>query len=123
MKAACAICPQGIDIPALLLHLRMRIVSGEGPAHVKVQTRKGRGFERAAFRGWAWAMGGPRRYRVVAALTRWFQPLVARPGVLQNIAKRLAPPLGSWTAARELRPADPRSFRARWRKGIPEDES
>jgi len=117
------VCPVKIDIPALLLHLRTRIVSGEGPAHTNVQTLKGRGFERLAFRGWAWVMSGPRRYRMAAALTRWFQPLVARPGVLQNIAKRLAPPLGAWTAARELRPADPRSFRARWRKGIPEDES
>lgn len=117
------VCPVKIDIPALLLHLRTRIVSGEGPAHVRAKTLKGRGLERATFRFWAWSMGGPRRYRTAAALTRWFQPLVARPGLLQSIARRLVPPLGAWTAARELRPAARRSFRARWRAGIEEDES
>jgi len=117
------VCPVKIDIPALLLHLRARIVEGRGlPADARRATRRGRGLERLAFRAWAWSMGGPRRYRATSWLVRRLQPLAARPGLAQRLARRLAPPLAAWTAGRELRPADPRPFRARWRAGEPPEE-
>ncbi len=108
------VCPVKIDIPRLLLHLRAKIVSGEGPPHVGAETRKGRWFERMTFRAWSWWMSGPRRYRIAGWFARKLQPLGARPGLIQRIAKRVSPPLGAWTAARDLRPAAPRSFRELW---------
>lgn len=111
------VCPVKIDIPALLLHLRSRIVEGRGiPSDVASATRAGRGFERLAFRGWSFFMGGPRRYRLASALVRTFQPRVVRTPWLRNIARRLSPPLAAWTAERELRPAARESFRQTWRR-------
>ena len=114
------VCPVKIDIPALLLHLRARVVEGRGlPSGVRTATRRGRRLERLAFRVWAWSMGGPRRYRATTWLVRRVQPAVAREGWLQRLASRVSPPLAAWTAGRELRPADPRPFRARWKAGEP----
>ncbi|TDJ66601.1 MAG: iron-sulfur cluster-binding protein [Planctomycetota bacterium] len=109
------VCPVKIDIPQLLLHLRARIVLGDGPPGGK-STREGRFLERLAFRAWAWAMAGPRRYRFTAWVTRIVQPVVVGDGRIGRLARRLVPPLGAWTAARELRAAAPRSFRAEWRR-------
>ena len=81
-------------MPRLLLGLRERAVS----------RGRGRG-ERLAFRLWAWAMGGPRRYAIGSRLARWFFPL----------ARRL-PPVRSWIAGRELAPPARRTFRELWKE-------
>ena len=108
------VCPVKIDIPALLLHLRSRVVERAGAGQVQGASTPGRWRERQAFRVWAAAMSNPARYRTFTRLLRWTQPLVARPGILQSVAKKLSAPLGAWTAARELRPAAKRSFREEW---------
>ncbi|MGA2033758.1 MAG: lactate utilization protein B [Thermoguttaceae bacterium] len=99
---ACAeVCPVKIDIAHQLVHLRHRAVNEPSPARSIV--------DRITWNLWAWAMGGPLRYR----LTMW----AVRCGV------RLAPwipwhpgKLGAWTRGREL-PAVPRqSFRAWWQR-------
>lgn len=109
------VCPVKIDIPELLLHLRARITAGDGPPGGK-STREGRFLERLAFRAWAWAMAGPRRYRLAAWGTRVLQPVAVRDGLMGRMARRAVPPLGAWSAARELRAAAPRSFREEWRR-------
>ena len=108
------VCPVKIDIPALLLHLRSRIVAGRE----RPEARRGRLGERIAFRLWAVAMGTPRRYGVSTALGRVLQRRAARGG----LARRLSGPLAAWASERELRPAARRTFRQMWKAGELEDE-
>jgi len=89
------VCPVKIDIPALLLHLRAQVIEG--------RAGKPRPLERLAFRCFAVVMARPRLYE-------WLV-LVAR-------TLHLSPPLGRWTAQRDLRPLAPRSFREQWRAGL-----
>jgi len=37
-------------------------------------------------------------------------------GKVGGLMRRLAPPLAAWTATRDLRPIDSRTFRERWRE-------
>lgn len=100
---ACSeVCPVKIDIPHQLVHLRKRAIEEPSPAHSII--------DRVTWKAWAWAMCGPKRYR----LAMW----AVRQGV------RLAPflpwhpdKLGAWTRGRELPelPAGP-TFRNWWRK-------
>jgi L-lactate dehydrogenase complex protein LldF len=103
------VCPVRIDIPRLLLHLRSEIVAARPRA---------RRAERLGFRIWAWLSSGRRRYEWCARLARLAQVLVARRGVIGRVGRvlaRLIPPLGSWTAERDLAALAPRSFRQIWR--------
>jgi L-lactate dehydrogenase complex protein LldF len=107
------VCPVKIDIPALLLHLRGQIVArGAGGK---------RPLERLAFRAYAAIMGRPRLYERAARLGRLLQRLGRvgeRVGAQRGIVGRLAPPLGAWTAWRDLKPLAPRSFREQWRGSL-----
>lgn len=85
------VCPVAIDIPALLLHLRARVR----------ERSRGPRVERWAFRLWAWALGGPRRYALASRLARLARPL------LRGWPR-------AWTAHRELRPLAPRPFHRLW---------
>lgn len=94
-------CPVKIDIPHQLVHLRKRVVN-EAPSLAKIAE----GF---MWKGWAFAMGGPLRYRVTMAFvrlgTRFVKFLPWHP--LQ---------LGAWTRGREVpQPSGP-PFRSRWKK-------
>ena len=111
------VCPVKIDIPEILLDLRHKIAEGDGhPAKAGSSPRpKG---ERRAFRFWLFAMKGPRRYRVFAALTRRGQRLAGSGGRIGRMIRRFAPALGAWTAGRELRDPAPRTFRDLWRDGL-----
>lgn len=116
------VCPVKIDIPELLLHLRSRVVEGPGLPTGGPAPRRRRG-ERLAFRLWSWTMAGPRRYRLAWAVARPLQRLAARGGRAGRLAARLCPPFAAWTAARELRPAAARSFRAQWRRELSRGEA
>lgn len=101
--AACGeICPVRIDLPHQLVHLRHRAVTERSPARSW--------SERMMWRGWAWAMSGPRRYRLTMFLVRLGVRLA-----------RLLPwhpgKLGAWTRGRAL-PQVPRGgpFRRWWRR-------
>jgi len=89
------VCPVKIDIPALLLHLRGRVISERagGP----------RLLERLAFRSYAAVMLRPRLYEWVMRIAR---------------ALHIRPPLRAWTKWRDLRPLARRSFREEWRAGL-----
>jgi L-lactate dehydrogenase complex protein LldF len=145
------VCPVKIDIPELLLHLRAEITeirsrsqeagAGGGKAEGSRQKAKGRGqeegqeqgagsgitkkrMERVAFKIYAIVMGSPGLYEWNAKVGRLFQGLIMREGRIGKVGatlSRLAPPLGAWTSARDLRPIAQRSFRELWRDGLAND--
>jgi L-lactate dehydrogenase complex protein LldF len=102
------VCPVKIDIPELLLHLRSEVVSPPAAA-------KRGAAERLAFRLWAAVVARPWAYELAGRVARRLQPLATRGGRAGRLAAALAPPLGAWTAARDLRPLAARSFREQWR--------
>ena len=132
------VCPVKIDIPELLLHLRAEITEGEGGkqeheagAGGREQGEAGAGgkirkhrMERVAFKLFALVMGSSRLYEWNAKAGRLFQRFVMRHGRIgkvSGILSRLAPPLGAWTSARDMRPIAQRSFRELWRAGLAGD--
>ncbi len=100
------VCPVKIDIPHQLVHLRHRAVNEPSPARSIA--------ERLLWKAWAFAMGGPIRYRlsmgVVKIGVRLARFLPWHPGKL-----------GAWTRGREL-PDVPRrpAFRDWWRRSADE---
>jgi len=98
---ACAeVCPVGIDIPRVLLHLRGRAVREQAPAS-----------EKAAFGAAAWAFASPRRFAAVQKLGRAAErPLGARSGLVHQLPR----PLAGWTRGRDLRPVARETFREWW---------
>jgi L-lactate dehydrogenase complex protein LldF len=129
------VCPVKIDIPELLLHLRAEITEGtdgrlmsaslaepnNGRAmafHTDEPVKRRRG-ERFTFKLWAAVMTRPRLYQWSTSLVRVLQRLVVRRAKIGKVCGALAilaPPLGAWTAARDLRPIEARTFRERWRE-------
>jgi L-lactate dehydrogenase complex protein LldF len=100
---ACAeVCPVKIDIPHQLVHLRHRAVNEPSPANSWT--------DRLTWKMWAWAMSGPKRYRLAMTMVK-----------LGVKMARFLPwhpdKLGAWTRGRELPevPAGP-SFRTWWRR-------
>ena len=97
---ACAeVCPVGIDIPEVLLHLRARAVREQAPAP-----------EKAAFGAAAWAFGSPRRFAAAQKLGRAAELPLVRGGLV----RRLPAPLAGWTQGRDLRPVARETFREWW---------
>ncbi len=97
---ACAeVCPVGIDIPRVLLHLRARAVREQAPAP-----------EKAAFGAVACAFGSPRRFAAAQKLGRAAGLPLTRGGLV----RRLPRPLAGWTQGRDLRPVARETFRAWW---------
>jgi L-lactate dehydrogenase complex protein LldF len=88
------VCPVKIDLPGHLLKLRDRAVRRDA--------RKG---ERRLWRGWAWAMARPGRYRLAARVARSLQGPLARLGLL-----------ASWTRHREAPRMGAAPFRKRWKR-------
>ncbi|MFH8336821.1 LutB/LldF family L-lactate oxidation iron-sulfur protein [Streptomyces sp. AM6-12] len=105
------VCPVAIDIPAVLVHLRERVVEG-GPAvrdgnKVVLRPARGHAAERAAMRAAAWAFGHPRALRTgqrLAARSRRLHP------------RTLPGPGRAWSGTRDLPklPAEP--FRDWWQR-------
>src|SRR5439155_22064653 len=91
------VCPVKIDIPALLLHLRARVVER------RAGTGSGGVLGRLAFSSYAAVMARPRLFEWVMRAARTL---------------RILPPLRAWTRFRDLRPLAPQSFREQWRAGL-----
>jgi L-lactate dehydrogenase complex protein LldF len=93
------VCPVKIDIPALLVELRARVVDAE-------RGRKVPGGWAAAMKAAAWVMSDPGRFAAAErglGLGRLIRP------------RRLPPPFSGWTRSRDL-PVPPRqTFRSWWR--------
>jgi L-lactate dehydrogenase complex protein LldF len=94
------VCPVKIDIPTVLLHLRAEAVRAGAPRS-----------ERVLMRAAGFVFGSARRLRGAQRLARVAQ----RPFVRNGVLRRLPPPLGRWTATRDLKPAASQSFRDWWR--------
>ena len=112
------VCPVKIDIPELLLHLRAEITDPESSVAGSLKRRRS---ERLVFRLWAVTMTRPRLYELSNKLLRFLQPFIVRRGKIgkvEGLLSWLAPPLAAWTAARDLRPIEKRSFREQWRERI-----
>jgi L-lactate dehydrogenase complex protein LldF len=107
---ACAdVCPVGIDIPGVLIHLRGKIVEqarSGGPA-------AGPASERLGMEAMARIFAGRRRYEAAQKLARaGGRPLAHG---RDRIEHRLPGALGGWTMSRDL-PVPPRqTFREWWR--------
>src|SRR2546421_8921313 len=118
------VCPVKIDIPELLLHLRAEITEGPerqaaGGRRQEAGPAKRRRLEHFAFRIWAAVMTRPRLYEWNGKLLRVFQRFIVRGGKigkLGGVLTMIAPPLGAWTNARDLRPIEANTFREQWRE-------
>jgi len=95
------VCPVKIDIPAVLLHLRGRVVRETAG-----------GLEGPPMRAAAWVLGGRRRLAFAQRLGRLGQ----RPFLRRGVIRRLPGPLAGWTRSRDLRPLPRTSFREWWRR-------
>jgi L-lactate dehydrogenase complex protein LldF len=99
------VCPVAIDIPAMLVHLRSRVVDDKRARH--------RTAEAATMRLLAWTMSRSRRWSRALRLGRAGRLLGRRGGRIS----RLPGPAAAWTASRDL-PRPPRqTFRDWWRTG------
>jgi L-lactate dehydrogenase complex protein LldF len=107
---ACAdVCPVEIDIPAVLVHLRDRVVQHR---RARGSTAKRLDPERVAMRAMAWAFATPKRLELAQRLARKGQGPLAHDGRIE----RLPGPLAGWTATRDLAPVPRQSFREWWRE-------
>ena len=78
-------------------------------------------MERLAFKLFAATMTRPRLYEWGARLARLGQRTIVRGGKIGKagaLLSRLAPPLGGWTYARDLRPIARTTFREQWRREL-----
>jgi hypothetical protein len=72
-------------------------------------------------------MARPRAFEWAGRTGRIVQRLFSRRGMpieaQEGLAAKLAPPLGAWTAWRDLRPLAPRSFREIWKDSFTDPTS
>ncbi len=95
-------CPVAIDIPAMLVHLRSRVVAD------KAAGRRTPTAEAAAMTGLAWTMTSKRRWTWALRAARLGRRL-GRDRII-----RLPPPLSAWTASRDVPLPPKQSFRDWW---------
>jgi L-lactate dehydrogenase complex protein LldF len=99
---ACAdVCPVGIDIPGVLIHLRGRVV-----AQAKDGDRLS--AERLAMEAMGRVFAGRRRYEAAQRAARAGRRMLP-------VAARLPGPLAGWTLSRDLPQPPAQSFRDWWR--------
>jgi L-lactate dehydrogenase complex protein LldF len=112
---ACAeVCPVGIEIPRILLHLRSRAVSGS-PLPVSPHFGVGSGAplqERWLMRALGWVFRSPRRFLWSLRVGRSLQRLVMKGGWIPALPGYA----GGWTLGRDLQALPQESFREWWQK-------
>ncbi len=96
-------CPVKIDIPALLVRLRV------------LSRARQPGGKRLLMRGWTWAMQRPWLYRLGQKLMREFLPDDGSGWVQRGLG-----PLQDWVSQRDLPRPPARSFRQRWEEDLDE---
>jgi L-lactate dehydrogenase complex protein LldF len=94
-------CPVRIDIPALLVHLRARVV----------EERRLPSPESIAMAAASWLMASPKRFGGAGRAARAGR-LLGRRGRIST----LPPPLSAWTATRDVPVPPPETFREWWRR-------
>ena len=99
------VCPVAIDIPAMLVHLRSRVVDD------KLAHHRGPTPEAAAMRGLAWTMSDPRRWAWALRAGRAGRLL----GQRYDRIRHLPGPLAAWTSSRDLPRPPKQTFRDWWR--------
>jgi L-lactate dehydrogenase complex protein LldF len=95
-------CPVAIDIPAMLVHLRSRVVAN------KAARRRTPTVEAAAMTSLAWTMTSKRRWTWALRAARLARVLG------RHRITRLPPPLSAWTASRDVPLPPKQSFRDWW---------
>jgi len=104
---ACAdVCPVGIDIPEVLVHLRGEVVE-------KARRGDAAAGERLAMEAMARVFAGRRRYEAAQRVARAGRAPLER--MYGGAGHRPPPGLGGWTASRDLPLPAPESFRDWWR--------
>jgi len=95
-------CPVRIDIPALLVHLRARVV----------EERRLPTPESIAMAAASWLMSSPKRFGGAIRAARGGRLVGRRRGRISA----LPPPLSGWTASRDAPVPPPETFREWWRR-------
>jgi L-lactate dehydrogenase complex protein LldF len=96
------VCPVKINIPEVLVHLR----------HREVEHKRRADPERLTMAALARVFSDRRSYEAAQRSGRLGQRPLVRGGAIH----RLPGPLAGWTAARDLRPVPPETFREWWRR-------
>ncbi|MGD2185017.1 MAG: LutB/LldF family L-lactate oxidation iron-sulfur protein [Desulfobacterales bacterium] len=107
------ICPVNIDIPRMLLALRIKLAEGDSAWAVTPADRK----EKFLFQIWSWMIRNRGLYDVALKLAAAGQKLFTQKG---GMIRYLPPPMRAWTKGRDLRPLAAESFIRRWKKDINE---
>jgi L-lactate dehydrogenase complex protein LldF len=94
------VCPVQIDIPRLLLRLRVDLSASD----------KSSPWERVGLRAWRWLMASSARYRWAGRLARWGSWGLIR----RKELGWLPPPFDRWTRSRTFPAPAARPFHARW---------
>jgi L-lactate dehydrogenase complex protein LldF len=99
------VCPVKIDIPTVLVHLRVKVTKLEH------ETGSGGRIERPVMAVSRIVMSHPQLYRVAQRIIRWQLRWLARRPMLA----RVLPGISGWTAVRELPEPEAETFRDWWR--------
>ena len=100
-------CPINIDLPRMLLRLRAQLAEGDPQWSVSPANP----IEKLGYGIWSTIVGHRRLYDLVLRAGRFFQKYMPR---MDDMLRRLPPPVHGWTANRNLRPLAGQSFHERW---------
>jgi len=95
------VCPVRLDIPRMLLNLRVAAAPRCAPSWLRL-----------AMRAFGWVVGSPAMYRIANTWAR----LALRARSRQGWVASLPGPASAWTATRDLRAPAARTFQEQWRK-------
>jgi len=102
------VCPVGIEIPRVLLHLRQRAVKTGGGSAPRIKSWQ----ERLIMRGLGWMFGSPRVFRWGLSVARKVQRTRAKDGWVCDL-----PGYGKgWTSGRDFPAIADESFREWWKR-------